>query len=129
MAQTSVHLIAVPDSVILEIAQLLSLPDWEPKKLLFEQIIPKLSDFLRLSSYKSYHDFFIALLEATAEQYQINRFRLYDVPQFIEAIQQHQASAMKKEHALSFPFFHTTENLQQAVEKLAIALCQICSST
>ena len=56
------------DEVINEIGKMMGFPQMEPKRALFEKILPGLSYMLGLTTACSYQDIIIGVLEDIAEQ-------------------------------------------------------------
>jgi NTE family protein len=72
-----VKALSLRDKVILEAGKILGVPEMPARRMLFEEIIPQLSKYLKLGKDYDYADFIIALLESEAEQKKIERFHIY----------------------------------------------------
>ncbi|MDD4362818.1 MAG: patatin-like phospholipase family protein [Atribacterota bacterium] len=74
-------------AIISKIAKVLNLKEnIPPKRLLFERVIPKLIDVLKLPADCKYQDIAIALAERIALQVDVERFQIYSFQEFIEQI-------------------------------------------
>lgn len=72
-----------------KLAKILGFPDNIPyRRLLFEKIIPRLSDILGLVQSASYKDIFISLVEKAALYCKINKFRIYDFDELLNLVLQ-----------------------------------------
>lgn len=72
---------------IKELAKILGLPESIPhRRLLFEKIIPRLSEILGLSPKSSYKDIFIGILEKAAVSCGIEKFKIYDFDELLETV-------------------------------------------
>ena len=75
-----------PD-IITRVAQTLNLEEDIPnRRLLFERIVPKLVEILKLPADCHYQDIALALAEKIALEVQVDRFRIYSFAEFIEQI-------------------------------------------
>ncbi|MFW6149414.1 MAG: patatin-like phospholipase family protein [Atribacterota bacterium] len=73
--------------IILKVAQTLNLKDNIPhRRLLFERVIPKLAEVLKLSDDCSYQDIAVALAEKIAMEVGVERFRIYSFAELIDSI-------------------------------------------
>lgn len=80
------RLIDYSDDKILAFAEARGIEDMNPKRVLFEKIIPETADILKISKEASYQDIFIALLEEIAENKKIKRFKIYTLDEFIDCV-------------------------------------------
>jgi len=64
------------EAVIAKLATLLGIKDKSPQRLLFEDLIPKLCELLKLDTSASYAEIALALIEYGAEKVGIDRFRV-----------------------------------------------------
>jgi len=72
-----------------KLAKILGFPDNIPyRRLLFEKIIPRLSDILGLVQSTSYKDIFISLVEKAALYCKIDKFRIYDFDELLNLVLQ-----------------------------------------
>lgn len=71
---------------IYKIGETLGLKNIPYRRLLFENIIPKLSALLDLSKENSYEDIAVLILEYLAEEYKIDRFKIYTFDQLFDEI-------------------------------------------
>lgn len=84
--QQEASLLALNDDVILKVGMLLGISELPAKRMLFEEIIPKLGKYLELKKDFNYSDFMMALLEYSADQKGIERFVVYDLGEFCSLI-------------------------------------------
>ncbi len=80
---------------VLKLANIMGLPEKMPyRRLLFEKIIPRLSEILGLGSKASYKDIFIGILEKAAVLDGIEKFKIYDFDDFLyTVISKHQRTS------------------------------------
>jgi NTE family protein len=74
------------DEAIAELAQMMGLPDRDPKRLLFEQIMPKFFGLLNLEGESNYRDVVLALLEHIAMGLDIDRYAIFKDNEFMQRI-------------------------------------------
>lgn len=74
------------DEAIAEIAQMMGLPDRDPKRLLFEQILPKFFSLLKLPAEASHRDVVLALLEHVATGLDIDRYAIFKDNEFMQKV-------------------------------------------
>ena len=73
--------------IILKVAQTLNLKDNIPhRRLLFERVLPKLAEVLKLSDDCSYQDIAVALAEKIAMEVGVERFKIYTFTELIDCI-------------------------------------------
>lgn len=80
------RLISYPDDKILSFAESRGISGMNPKRVLFENIIPETAEALKIGKDASYQDVFIGLLEAVAEGRNIKKFKIYSLDEFIDCI-------------------------------------------
>lgn len=80
------RLITYSDEKIILFAKTKGIENMDPKRILFEKIIPETAEILKLGKEASYQDIFIALLEEVAYTRNINRFKIYTLDEFIECV-------------------------------------------
>jgi len=90
-------LMSIPDEVIRETGKILGIHEIPAKRMLFEKIIPQLSTHIKLGKYFDYEDFIIALIEYTAEQRELDYFRIYDYAEICSLIKQTPRPEKRKE--------------------------------
>ncbi len=93
-----------PD-IIVKVAQTLNLKEDIPhRRLLFEKVLPKLVDILKLPEDCSYQDIALALAEKMAMEVQVERFQFYSfaelINQIIEKYNHYKIKGSKKENNL-----------------------------
>ena len=86
----------ISDEVIFEIADKLRLPVLQPKRLLFELIIPTLARLLRFHDEATYQDIMIGIVEVVAQNKGVDRFRVYDFCELLQAIEETSPSEDKE---------------------------------
>ena len=58
----------------------------DPKRVLFEDLIPETAEALKMGKESTYQEIFIGLLEAIAEGKNIKKFKIYSLDEFINCI-------------------------------------------
>lgn len=92
--------------LINQIAKTLGLPLGIPyRRLLFERVLPRLAEILKMPEEFSYQDIALALIEKIAKEVEVDRFRIYSFSELIDGIMKRQYSKSKKtdstkEHSL-----------------------------
>jgi NTE family protein len=76
-------LMSVPDKAISDIGVLMGLPQMEPKKMLFEKILPNLSQMLGLPNTSSYQDIMIGVMEKMAQTREIEKYTVRNLTEFL----------------------------------------------
>lgn len=72
---------------VFKLAKILGLPESIPyRRLLFERVVPKLSEILGLSPKSSYKDIFISILEKAAMSCEIEKFKIYDFDELLDTV-------------------------------------------
>lgn len=79
-------LLAVPEEVIYYVGEIMNLHKMQPKRMLFEKIIPTLSHMLGLPINATYQDIIIGILECIAEKRGIERYKIWDFISFLKEI-------------------------------------------
>ncbi|MCC3865389.1 patatin-like phospholipase family protein [Terrisporobacter petrolearius] len=79
-------LLELPDELIIDIGISMGLKDIPPKRMLFEFILPNLSKYLNLKKEDNYQDIIIALLENMAKEREVEKFKIYSLPDFFNII-------------------------------------------
>ena len=79
-------ILSISSDVIFKAAKLLNIKGDDPKRILFERIIPIISDELRLPSNTSYEDVVLSLMEYIAEQKKIGKYKVRTLGEFAEEI-------------------------------------------
>ena len=74
------------DAAIGELAHMMGLPDQDPKRLLFEQVLPKFFGLLNLPPNADYRDVVLALLEHTATGLDIDRYAIFKDNEFMQRV-------------------------------------------
>jgi NTE family protein len=115
------YLMNLEDDKIERIGKLIGIEQSRGKRLLFEYIIPKISDIMGISQKASYEDISIAMIENTAQAHGIERFKVYSLEELFSEI----APKLDAEKSHSFrylPGFWREGNLMPrfAKEKLLL---------
>ena len=79
-------LLSLPDEAIISLGHLLSVPAMEPKRMLFEKILPFLADLLRLPPTAGYGHILTGLLEILADEVGMERFRILTLGAMLEEL-------------------------------------------
>lgn len=80
------YFMSLDKDVVLKIGKILGIEDMNYRRMLFECIIPKLSDLLEVHKNGNYEDIIIALYEEAALRYEIERFNIYNFDDFIDIV-------------------------------------------
>lgn len=82
------HIInTIPDEIIFNIGKIFKLTDMNSKRMLFEEIVPIIADLLKLPKTATYEDIFIELMEVIALERNVEKFKIYTINSFIDAIE------------------------------------------
>lgn len=84
-------LIHLPEKKVVYIGKLLGLSGLPYRRMLFEQIIPRFTELLKIDRKTNYAELFIQLLEQVADRYQVDRFKIYTLDEFLAEIKAHYA--------------------------------------
>ncbi len=79
-------LLNLNEEKILEIGKILKIEEVPYRRALFEFIIPKLNNILGLDKKNDYEDILIMFLEYLAEEYELERFKIYGYEEFLENV-------------------------------------------
>ena len=82
------RLLEIPDEVILEVGESIGLSNIEPKRMLFEFILPNICKYLNLDKESTYQDIVITLFEDMAKERNIEKFKIYSLMDFIDKIKE-----------------------------------------
>ena len=80
------HLLGLGEANIQKAAKILGLQGAPVQRLLFELIIPRLTELLNMKVGSTYEEIIIGLYEAAAHQQGLERFKIYSFEEFIEGI-------------------------------------------
>lgn len=80
------RLISYPDEKILPYAESRGVVGKNPKRILFENLIPETAEALKMGKDATYQDIFIELLESIADGKKIKKFKVYSLDEFIDCI-------------------------------------------
>lgn len=75
-------LLEIPKDVIIEIGKIMGIYNIQPRRMLFEFIIPNFAKYLNLDKNATYQDILIALLEEMAKERNIEKFKIYSLEEF-----------------------------------------------
>ncbi len=79
-------ILSIPDNVIESIGKTMNLPPMAPKRLFFEKIIPRVCHMLGIPPTMTYQDAIIGVLEVSAEERGLDKFRIRKLSAFLEEI-------------------------------------------
>lgn len=79
-------LLSVSEAAIYEVGKIMILPQMEPKRMLFEKILPGLAHMLGLPTTSTYQDIVIGVLEFMAEDRGMEKYTIRTLKGFIEEI-------------------------------------------
>jgi len=79
-------LLNLNEEKILEIGKILKIEEVPYRRALFEFIIPKLNNILGLDKKNDYEDILIMFFEYLAEEYEMERFKIYGYEEFLENV-------------------------------------------
>lgn len=77
----------IPSELILRIGATLKVTQMDPKRMMFERIIPTLVRLLKLPYTATYQDVLLGLLEVVAKQRGIEKYKVYTLDIFIATIE------------------------------------------
>lgn len=80
------YLMSVDEETVLKIGRLMGFEGMPYRRMLFEQIIPRLCDVMGISREVDYQEIAVLLLEEIASQYKLERFRVYSFDDFLAEI-------------------------------------------
>ena len=78
----------IPEDSIQRISDYLGFEDMNPRRALFELILPRLAGFLDLEKRHNYLDIMVAILEVIADDIGLEKLKLYEFDQFVKEISQ-----------------------------------------
>jgi NTE family protein len=81
-------LMNIPEESIQRISDYLGFEDMNPRRALFELILPRLAGFLDLEKSHNYLDIMVAILEVIADDIGLKKLKLYEFDQFVKEISQ-----------------------------------------
>lgn len=76
------------NTAILEMAKEMGVKAGDPKRTQYEEIIPELAHLCDCGLECSYKDMFVAILEAVAEIYEVDRFAKYEYQDFLQLLRE-----------------------------------------
>lgn len=81
------YLLNLKEDTVIKIAKILGVHEEIPyRRMLFEHIIPRLTELLGLDKNSSYEDIIVSLYEKAAERYNIERFKIYNLEELKENV-------------------------------------------
>lgn len=84
-------LYAIPDTLIIELGKLFGFDEMNPKRMLFEKILPEIGSKLGLKLDSGYQDIVVNLLERLAEEIEIQKYRIYSLSQFLDEMKKRES--------------------------------------
>jgi NTE family protein len=91
-------LLSLPKKSIKEIGEMMGLPLMEPRRMLFERILPEVAHMLALPVTATYQDIILGVLEGAAKEREIERYKIRKFGSFLEEIK----ATASKEKSTSF---------------------------
>ena len=77
----------IPNEIIFNIGKIFKFTNMNSKRMLFEGIIPTIAELLKLPKTATYEEIFIELMEVIAAERNVEKFKVYTINSFIEAIE------------------------------------------
>lgn len=77
----------IPNEIIFNIGKIFKFTGMNSKRMLFEGIIPTIAELLKLPKTATYEEIFIELMEVIAAEKNVEKFKVYTINSFIEAIE------------------------------------------
>ena len=115
-------LAALPEEKIVKIGEIMSLPQMEPKRLLFEQVMPALSQLLDLPPSAGYQDILVGVLESVAEDLDIEKHKLRKLNDFLEEIKNEEKSNSPAAHTKRMSILTSVFSGETVLKKAASEL-------
>jgi len=106
-----------PEDRILELGLVFGFKDIQPKRMMFEFILPRIADLLGFSKEASYEDIIIGVCEEIAKEVNVERFHLYSFESFIQAIAKNNKSYKRSAKRIIPGFIKQNEILSRAVKE------------
>lgn len=92
------YLLNLNEKQVREVEKLLKLEEIPYRRSLFENIIPKLCDYLGIDKNYSYEDVIIRLLERSAIKYNIERFEVYEFQELLSLVERNIVENKRKKN-------------------------------
>jgi len=102
-------LLSVSEDAIYEMGRIMHLPQMEPKRLLFEQVLPALSRMLGFSATSTYQDILLGVLEHMAEENGIEKYKIWSLLSFLEAIKSNNSNGVSTRSSIVSEIAKTTK--------------------
>lgn len=97
---------------ILQVGQVLGIESMPYRRALFEFIIPKISMLVGTGKENDYEDIAIRFLENLAEQYKIERFKIYSFDELLNRVlEKHKSDELKRESSFMTKFVNKVDFL------------------
>jgi NTE family protein len=80
------RLLFLPEESMIHLGELFGIAEMEPRRMMFEKIIPKIAVLLGLKSAVTYQDIIIRLFEELAREKGVNRYHIYPFQKFLTEI-------------------------------------------
>lgn len=80
-------LCSLPDKLVEELGKIFRVRKMPARRMLFEGVIPRLVNVMKLDATSDYMDIFIGLLEVLAEDCEVNRYRIYTLRELVNEIE------------------------------------------
>ena len=97
-------LFSIPDTTIDSMARILQIQAGDPKRMLFERIIPELSALLRLPARSTYQDILVGILECYAHEKGMDKFKIRNFTEFLEELKACDGKGEDSNHSITHGF-------------------------
>lgn len=77
----------IPEDIVFQIGETLKVPPMDAKRMIFEKIMPIIANLLKLPNTATYDEIFLGMLEFVAAKKSVEKFKIYTINEFIEAIE------------------------------------------
>lgn len=94
---------SMPDESINNLGEWLGLKEMDPKRMMFEKLIPALAKTLGIQGSASYQDIVISMFEKLAEESGIERYKIYSFDAFLEELKKASGKKWEQKYHKLFP--------------------------
>lgn len=102
-------LLSMSEDAIYEMGRIMHLPQMEPRRLLLEQVFPTLSRMLGFSTISTYQDILLGILEYMAEEKGIDKYKIWSLLSFLEAIKSNNSDGVSSPSSFIFDMAKTAK--------------------
>lgn len=85
---------------ILKIGEILGIADMPYRRVLFEYIIPRISDIVGTNAEDDYEDIVLRFFEKLAEKYEVQRFKIYNYDEFLNIVREKHRNRLREKEGL-----------------------------